>query len=300
MSTLKTAIQNNRQKDLLRTRENTLRQFGISEDINSVMRDIEAMRVMKENINALIGTLQTAFETWERKYNATALSAERKIENLIQNARSDIAVAVEYAKSIEAEKGDAGLQGEHGLQGERGIQGERGLQGSIGERGLQGERGPQGEHGRDGQAGKDGKTPQKGIDYFKADEVTAIEGKASQTAISKLKELEEWLDISAIKGLKEQLQTIRQSARGKTKGGGSMGNTQHEIFSISAGTTAITVAFSIAGGGNAIFKAAYQGQILDKDAHYTVGSDFRTLTFVAAVRTQFINNTVFSITYIRG
>lgn len=118
------------------------------------------------------------------------------------------------------------------------------------------------------------------------------------------------VEIAVIKGLATRLQTLEQMIResnrikrqhgGGSKGGGGMGNPQHETFTISAGTTAITTNYPIAAGGNAIFKSAYQGMALDKDVHFTVGANRKTITFDTGVAAQFENNTVFSLTYIRG
>lgn len=59
-------------------------------------------------------------------------------------------------------KGDTGPQGP---QGEQGPQGDAGIQGPAGETGQQGEQGP---------AGADGYTPQRGVDYWTADDQKAI------------------------------------------------------------------------------------------------------------------------------
>lgn len=109
-----------------------------------------------------------------------------------------------------------------------------------------------------------------------------------------------------VEGLSEDLMRMATNIReragkaGGGKGGGGMGNPQHETFAITAATTSVTTAFPIAAQGNAIFKSAYQGMALDKDMHYTVGANRKTLTFDAGVAAQFESNTIFSITYIRG
>ena len=71
--------------------------------------------------------------------------------------------------------GEAGPAGERGLPGEQGIPGEVGPAGERGEKGETGPCGPAGPQGERGPAGADGITPQKGVDYFTDDEVTAFQ-----------------------------------------------------------------------------------------------------------------------------
>lgn len=168
-------------------------------------------------------------------------------------------------------------------------------------------RGPKGEPGKPGRDGRDGKSTQgkdgrDGSPDTPGDIVKKLE---SLTGVQRL-------DKSAIKGLEEQFREIMKELRearkqmkkeqggGGSGGGGGLGNVQHEVFSISAGTTGVTTAFPIAGGGNAIFKAAYEGQELDKDVHFTIGGNRKDITFDSGVQAQFQNGTKFSVTYIRG
>ncbi len=82
--------------------------------------------------------------------------------------------------------------------------------------------------------------------------------------------------------------------------GGGMGDPQHQVFNISAGTTTVTTTHSIAAGGNAVMNFVYDNANLERTNHYTVGSDNKTITFNTDVQAQFENNTTASITYIRG
>lgn len=123
---------------------------------------------------------------------------------------------------------------------------------------------------------------------------------------NKLNTLEEVIEPKVIKGLNRRfniidknISTIKKEKSSGTSGGG-MGNVQHQVFNISAGTTSVTTTYPISGRGNAIFKANYEGSGLDKDVQFTVGNDYKTITFSSETQAQFINNTVFSITYIRG
>jgi hypothetical protein len=109
------------------------------------------------------------------------------------------------------------------------------------------------------------------------------------------------LDYYALKNLPtipNEEETIRKSV-GAMRGGG-IGNIQHETFSISAGTSSVTTAHPIGGSGNAIFKASYENASLDKDVHYTISTNRRVINFVSGLQAQFVNNTTFSITYMRG
>lgn len=106
--------------------------------------------------------------------------------------------------------------------------------------------------------------------------------------------------MAAIEGLLDKIESIKKTARGGGKSGGGMGNPQHEVKSISAGTTSVTTTYPIAANGTAIFSASYEGQILDLNVHYTVGANRKTITFDSGVAAQLADNTAFSITYIRG
>lgn len=71
----------------------------------------------------------------------------------------------EQLAALKGEKGDTGATGPQGPQGEQGPQGDAGIQGPAGETGPQGEQGP---------AGADGHTPQRGVDYWTAEDQKAI------------------------------------------------------------------------------------------------------------------------------
>lgn len=157
--------------------------------------------------------------------------------------------------------------------------------------------------GEKGEKGDDGYTPVKGKDYFNGengkDGKDGSPDKPEQIA-EKLNKTEQSISLKVIRGLENELKTLRQNISGGKKGGGGMGNVQHETFSISAGTATITTAFPIAGNGKAIFTFTYENARLEMTNHYTVGTDNKTITFHADIQSQFVNNTVAAITYIRG
>ena len=68
----------------------------------------------------------------------------------------------EQLAALKGEKGDTGAQGVQGIQG---IQGEKG---DTGEQGLKGVKGDKGDKGTDGY------TPQKGVDYFTAEDIAGL------------------------------------------------------------------------------------------------------------------------------
>lgn len=63
------------------------------------------------------------------------------------------------------------LRGPQGIQGPKGDRGEQGVKGDKGDRG---ERGADGKDGINGADGKDGYTPQKGVDYFTAQDIKSL------------------------------------------------------------------------------------------------------------------------------
>ena len=92
----------------------------------------------------------------------------------------------EQLEKLMGEKGDTGPQGLQGIQGEKGDKGEQGDQGIQGEKGEKGDKGDAFTYedftpeqlaalkGSKGADGKDGYTPQKGIDYFTAQDIARL------------------------------------------------------------------------------------------------------------------------------
>lgn len=68
-------------------------------------------------------------------------------------------------------RGDKGVKGDKGDKGDRG---EQGVKGDKGDKGDRGERGADGKDGINGADGKDGYTPQKGVDYFTAQDIKSL------------------------------------------------------------------------------------------------------------------------------
>lgn len=175
-------------------------------------------------------------------------------------------VAREYTAKIIPLKGDKGDQGES-------IPGPRGLQG---EQGPHGERGPQGLKGEKGDSGSPD-TPKQ--------------------VAEKLNTLEDAVNMSVIKGLKEAFVGVNRAiiANGSRRsGGGGMGNIQHEHSSISSATTTVSTTYKIAGAGFALW-VFYNGQMIARGTDYTVSSDQKTLTLSFTPQ----DTTVLDIIYIR-
>lgn len=136
-------------------------------------------------------------------------------------------------------------------------------------------RGPQGIQGIAGKDGKDGSpdTPQEIAD--------------------KLNTTTDLVEMKVIKGLDQRLKSLQKAGKG-SKGGG-IGNTQHETKNVSSATTTVQTTYAIAGAGYAI-TAFYQGQFIARGTHYTVGSDFRTLTLLFTPD----DSTAIDLVYTRG
>lgn len=148
---------------------------------------------------------------------------------------------------------------------------------------------------------KDGSAPSKAEleKLIKAIEpaVTAISDTPEQIA-NKLNTLEEKIDVSVIKGLKNKL--LNLSLKGKKKssgGGGGMGNWQHESKTVNDSTTTVATSYKIGAGGFAIL-AFYQGQQIHRGTHYTVGGDRKTLTLTFTPTAG--GDTTIDIVYVRS
>ncbi len=105
-----------------------------------------------------------------------------------------------------------------------------------------------------------------------------------------------------INKLEEKIDKAEEKRKKTVPGGkpGGMGNPQHERFTVTTATSSITLVYKIAAQGEAIMAGRYQGQVLDKDIHYTVGGDYQTITFDSTMQAQFTDGDVVSFTYIRG
>lgn len=114
----------------------------------------------------------------------------------------------------------------------------------------------------------------------------------------KLNTTEESVQISVIRGLQKELASIKREVARKDKGGGGggMGQVQHESTDVSSATTQVTTIYKIAGNGYAIMGAYYQGQLIMRGTHYTVGGDRKTLNLLFTPQ----DSTVIDIIYVRG
>lgn len=143
---------------------------------------------------------------------------------------------------------------------------------------IEKQRGPQGEPGAPGKPGANGSPD------------------APKEIASKLNKTKESVNLSVIKGLQEKLEQVTKLAkRGGGKGGGGVGQPQHETKSVGSGTTTISTQYPIAAGGRFVF-LFYQGQNLAYDTHYTVGGDHKTITLTFTPT----DSTFIDVTYIRG
>lgn len=134
-------------------------------------------------------------------------------------------------------------------------------------------RGPQGIPGKKGKDGKDGSpdTPDQVVEKV-------------NTAGKKIK-------ITAIEGLTDELRKARRENGGKFSGG--MGNPQHETHNVNSSSTVITLTYSPAAAGRAIWMY-YQGQ------HLVYGTDFTVNERSVALLFTPVDNTYVDVTYLRG
>lgn len=256
----------------------------------TMLSALQKARILKANPGATASLL--FMRNLERKYEEklnqleeqlkAKLSSELKAELL-----EDIRTTLESIKRTR--KGD---KGDQGAPGARII--ERVEQTTV--------TGPRGLPGRDAD---DEVIAERVLGRVKLPEVPTAD-LIVQMVIARL--AEQKLTVQDIEGLATTLSALnrnigtlkQQKTSSKGSGGGGMGNVQHQVFDISAGTASVQTTFPIAGNGNAIFKCAYQGQELHMTTHFTIGTDYRTITFTAAVQAQFVNNTTIGVTYVRG
>ena len=74
----------------------------------------------------------------------------------------------------ESLRGPQGIQGEQGVQGPKGDKGDTGETGATGPKGDKGDKGDTGPQGIPGNDGADGYTPQRGVDYWTAEDRTQM------------------------------------------------------------------------------------------------------------------------------
>lgn len=118
---------------------------------------------------------------------------------------------------------------------------------------------------------------------------------------TKLNETTETVEMGVIKGLMKALEDLKREIKSVAQmkkqggGGGGMGNIQHETNAVSSATTTVTTQYSISQNGYGIIGAYYQGQLLFRGTHYTVGGDRKTLTLTFTPD----DNTTIDIVYVR-
>jgi hypothetical protein len=98
-----------------------------------------------------------------------------------------------------------------------------------------------------------------------------------------LLEGDERLKISAIAGLEELLEELRNRPVATGGGGASpfpvVHWPRHESFAMNGVATTVTLAEAVGAQGTAIFAIRYQGQVLDLGTQYTVNGNLITFTF---------------------
>lgn len=153
--------------------------------------------------------------------------------------------------------------------------------------------------GRPGNDGKDGKAPTREylLDLIEPLIPEVKDGKDGEDGKAPTDEELETLIIpivdEKIRVVSDILKTRRNDGGGGN-GGGGMGNVVHETKSVSSGTTSVSTNYKIAGNGYAIW-AYYQGALIVRGTHYTVGADQKTLTLLFTPQ----DSTSIDIIYIR-
>ncbi len=229
---------------------------------------------------------------------AVSIIAEKLKQEFVEyrEAFSKQAPGIEFGKHIQSLKGDQGDAGTRGDKGEKGETGDKGPKGETGDRGLQGligkegKQGPRGERGEVGAQGPKGEVGEKGNDGS-PDKPLEIADKLNTTKDS--------VNQSVIIGLQEEFTALKKAIRDNRKGGGAkpgggMGNVKHESKAVSSATTSVILASKISGGGFAVW-AYYQGQMIVRGTHYTVGTDQKTITLTFVPQ----DNTFIDFIYIR-
>ena len=234
----------------------------VEQMFNSFRPDIktEILKEVKEDVKEQITKVRDRIiaieDVLEKVPSNLPLTDEAKIEKISSKLATKLALI---------EKGDKGDVGEKGDKGDKGDEGARGDKGRDGKDGI----------GKDGVDGKD-----RNID-------------TPQQVVEKVNEAK-GVAISSVENLADELKKIRQRvSRDGIRNGGGTGNTQHEQFALTAGTTSVTLAYNVAMGGYGIMGAYVQGQFLARGTHYTVSGKTITLLFTPD------NGTTLDIVYTR-
>jgi hypothetical protein len=244
------------------------------------------LRSKKEILEQLKNEMMPIFENMIEEKFKGSFDIEKTLESIRGNDGEDadpeevaqiILDTPEFIALTKAEKGKDGKDGERGPVGPAGKDGRDG---------KDGKRGPEGLPGVPGPAGKDGKDGRDGTEI------------SAEDIAKKVNTLSDSIEQKTIKGLSETIKSLRQSMREKRggggKSGGGMGNFVYDDYPTTAATTTITAPYKIAAGGGAHW-LWYNGQLLSRERHYTVGADQKTITFLFTLQ----NNTFVSLLFIR-
>lgn len=217
--------------------------------------------ILAETAKEIVSTM------WEEMKPLFIEKAIKEVNTIVQEEIDDL------VKNVN--KGDKGEKGDF-------IIGPQGLKGDVGEKG------DKGLDGKSGTNGTNGYSPIKNIDYFDGkDGKDGKDGSADKSLeiAKKLNTLEEEVEISVIKGLKDTLKNLQNSIREKRKfggggSGGGMGNwiTESPSGSINSSNMSFTLTRRVGGGGKAII-LLYNGQTQEYTNHFTVSGTTLTMTF---------------------
>lgn len=125
-------------------------------------------------------TPERGVDYWTAEDQAAILSASTK-PPVIKNGNWYVydVESKDYIDTLTAATGPAGQDGKNGVDGQPGERG------PAGETGPAGERGERGETGATGPAGQDGKTPERGVDYWTAEDKAEILSESAKPPIIK-------------------------------------------------------------------------------------------------------------------
>lgn len=137
---------------------------------------------------------------------------------------------------------------------------------------------------------KDGKTPTNEELLYLIEpvvkslmpEIKGLKPDSPLEIAEKLNTLQEKVDWTVIKGLKDKFATMMRAIKEKTGGspkGGGMGSVVHQTIDLTSASTSFTCSSKVAANGYAIW-ATYEGANIVRGTAYTMGSDRKTVTLL--------------------
>ncbi len=263
----------------------------------------DAIKKHKEGSNpddfrAVIATIAEDLIT--KQLSGIEQEVQKEIDKLAGKiAQTEDEVKKEISKVINSDKVQRTIKDiitELIAKGMRGLKGDRGDKGDRGES-IEGPQGPMGPRGKDYVL-----TSQdiRAIADIIPKPKDGLDGSpdSSNEVVDKVNSATRKIKLAMIDGLEERLKLLHRTISEKvvSKGGGGMGNVQHELFNVSSATTTVTTVSPISGNGYAIMGLFHNGQQLHRGTHYTVGGNRRTITLTFTPQ----DDTQITIVYIRG